>query len=199
MTKPTNCKWATFTYVGKEMSYITSVFRWTDLKTAFRTNNTIRNLFGHRNPAPEKFTLSGVYKLTCPDCNKAYVRQTGRHFSICYNEHKEVFYNNSHTSSFAQHLHEQAHSVGPIDSVMQVLHHHKKGAHLNMIERFYIHALYIANKHLNDNHSIFPNIIFDTLLKTHHPKKPPPQPLCPPHPEGGQNPNIPVHDTAYTQ
>jgi hypothetical protein len=65
-------------------------------------------------------------------------------------------------------LHEQAHSFGPIDSIMQVLHRHNKGAHLNMVERFHIYAEYVANNHLNDKHSLFPNIIFDTLLKTHH-------------------------------
>jgi len=154
--------------VGNETSYIT-VFGRADLKRAFRINNTTGNLLGHRNLAPEKFTLSGVYKLMCRDCKKAYVRQTGRRFSIHYDEHKKAFYNNSLTSSFAQHLHEQAHSFGPIDDVMQVLHHHKKGVHLNAVERFYIYAKYVANNHLNDNHFIFPNIIFDTLLKTHCP------------------------------
>jgi hypothetical protein len=82
MAKPTKCKWATFTYVGKETSYITNVFRRAGLEIAFRTNNTIGNLLGYRNPAPDKFTLSGVYKLTCPDCNKAYVGQTGKRLSI---------------------------------------------------------------------------------------------------------------------
>ena len=53
MTKPTKCKWAMFTYVGKEMSDITNVFRWADLKIAFRANNTIGNLLGHRIPTPE--------------------------------------------------------------------------------------------------------------------------------------------------
>jgi hypothetical protein len=32
-------RWATFTYVGKETSYITNVFRRTDLRIAYRTNN----------------------------------------------------------------------------------------------------------------------------------------------------------------
>ena len=173
MTKPTKCKWATFTYVWKETSFVTNVFRRADLKIAFRTNNTTGNLFGHRKPAPEKFTPSGAYKLTCPDCNKAYVWQTERRFSIRYNENKIAFDNNSHTSSFAQHLHEHAHSFGPTDDVMQSLHHHKK-AHLNTVEKFHIHAEYVANNHLNDNYSIFPNIIFDTLLKTHRPSPPPP-------------------------
>jgi len=95
-----------------------------------------------------------------------------------------------------QHFHEQAHSFGTIDNIMQVLHHHQERAHLNKTERFYIHAEYVANNHLNENHSIFPNIIFDTLLKptahkNHHP--------LPPHPDSGQNPNTSIHGTTSTQ
>ena len=154
--------------MGKETSYITNVFRQTELKIAFRTNHTIGNLLRHKNLTSDKFSLLGMYKLTCPDCNKAYGGQTGRRFSIHYNQHKKAFHNNTHTCSFAQHLHEHAHSLGLIDKMKQVLHHHKKGAHLNTVERFYIHAKYITNNHLNDNQSIFPNIIFDPLLKIHH-------------------------------
>jgi hypothetical protein len=51
---------------------------------------------------------------------------------------------------------------------MQLLQCHKKAAHLNTIERFHIHAEFTANNHLN-NDTIFPNAIFDTLIKTHHP------------------------------
>jgi hypothetical protein len=48
-------------------------------------------------------------------------------------------------------------------------YHNKKGAHLNTLERFYIHAESATNNHLNDSHTIFPNNIFDTLLKTYQP------------------------------
>jgi hypothetical protein len=48
---------------------------------------------------------------------------------------------------------------------MQVLHHCKKEAHLNTIERFHIHIEHTAGNHLNDNHTIFPNRVFDTLIK----------------------------------
>jgi hypothetical protein len=124
-------KWAIFTYINEETSYITNIFRRTYLRIAFRTTNAIGNLLTHTNPAPDKFSLSGVYKLTCTDCNKAYVGQTCRHFTTRYKEHKVAFRNNSHASSFAKHLNEEAHSFGPIDNIMQVLHYHKKGAHLN--------------------------------------------------------------------
>ena len=52
---------------------------------------------------------------------------------------------------------------------MQMLQYHKKGSHLNTNERFYIHAEYAGNNHLNDNHTIFPNTIFDTLLEAARP------------------------------
>jgi len=52
---------------------------------------------------------------------------------------------------------------------MQILYHHEKGAHFNTLEWFYIHAESTNNNHLNDSHTIFPNKIFDTLLKTYQP------------------------------
>jgi len=53
-----------------------------------------------------------------------------------YNEHKYGFRNISHSSKFAHHLIEHVHSFGSINDIMQVLHYHKKGTHLNTIERF---------------------------------------------------------------
>jgi hypothetical protein len=162
-------KWACYTYVGKETTYITNIFRQTELKIALRTTNTIGNLLSHKNTPPNKFSLSGVYKLTCPDCNKTYIKQTGRRFSTRYKEHETAFRNNSHTSSFAKHLNEEAHSFGPMNNIMQILQCHRKGAHLNTIERFHIHAEFATNNHLNDNQTVFPNAISDTLIKTHCP------------------------------
>ena len=167
--KTTTQKWASFTYIGKETSYITNLFRKTQLKIAFRTTNTIGNLLSHKNPNPDKYSMSGIYKLTCPDCNKAYVGQTGRRFVTRFKEHEKAFRYNSHTSSFAKHLHEEAHSFGPMNNIMQILHYHSKGPHLNTFERFHIHAEFTANNHLNENQTIFPNAIFDAIRKTQHP------------------------------
>ena len=58
---------------------------------------------------------------------------------------------------------------GPMKEIMQILHCHKKGPHLNTIERFHIHTEAIANNQINDDHTIFPNAIFDVLTKTNRP------------------------------
>jgi len=154
-----------FTYVGRETSYITNIFRRTKLKISFQTTNTLGNLLTHKHHPQDKFSLSGVYKLICPDCNKTYVGQTGRKFSTRYKEHKIAFRNNSNTSSFAKHLIQEAHSFGPMSNVMQIVHCHRKGAHLNTIERFHTHTEFATNNHLNDPQIIFPNAIFSTLTK----------------------------------
>jgi len=45
---------------------------------------------------------------------------------------------------------------------MQILHHHKKGPHVDTIEHFYIHTQATSNNHHNDNQTIYPNRIFYT-------------------------------------
>jgi hypothetical protein len=50
---------------------------------------------------------------------------------------------------------------------MQILHYQKKIEHLSTVECYYIHDEFIANHHLNDNQNIFPNPVFDAILKTH--------------------------------
>ena len=162
-------KWASFTYVGKETSYITNIFRQTQLKIAFRTTSTLGNLLTRRHQAHDRFFLSGVYKLICPDCNKTYVGQTGRLFSTRYKEHKAAFHNNSNTSSFAKNLIEESHSFDPMNNIMQRVHYHRKGAHLSTTERFHIRRDLAANNHLNDPKTIFPNAIFLNLTKNQQP------------------------------
>jgi hypothetical protein len=99
----------------------------TELKIALRTNNTIGKLLTHKNPTRDPYSQSGAYKLICPDCSKAYIGQTGRQFSVRYNEHKTAFHNNNQNNSFAKHLNDSAHSFGPMRDIMHLLHYYSKG------------------------------------------------------------------------
>jgi len=47
---------------------------------------------------------------------------------------------------------------------MQVVHIRKKGPHLNTIERFHIHKEAAIHNHLNDEHTVTPNRLFDSIL-----------------------------------
>jgi hypothetical protein len=112
---------------------------------------------------------SGVYKLTCPDCKKVCVGQTGWSFATRFQEHKNAFTTANKSTNFAKHLMEHTHSFRPIHNTMQVLQLQNKGAHLNTTERFYIYAEHTNNNHLPDDSTVFSNKIFDTLLRPHQP------------------------------
>jgi len=90
------------------------------------------------NP-PQNLKKSGVYSLTCPDCHKKYVGQTGRYFHQRYKKHFHDFKFNTRKSSFATHLLDNYHSMGPINEIMTVLHTTKKGKFMDTVEKFHIY------------------------------------------------------------
>jgi hypothetical protein len=64
-----NKKWVSFTYIGNYISKITKLFKNTNLKIAFRTNNAVEKLLGD-NHTVNKYEKSGIYKMTCQSCQK---------------------------------------------------------------------------------------------------------------------------------
>ena len=78
-------------YLHWKRNFIKNLFRKTNLKVAFRDNNTIQNLLKYKQQILDIYTQFGEYKLKCPDCNNVYVGQTGRSFQVRFNEHKNAF------------------------------------------------------------------------------------------------------------
>jgi hypothetical protein len=140
------------------------LFEHINIKIALHTNNTIQKLLTHTPNTKDKYSMSGVYKLTCPEYKKAYVGQTSRAFTQSYQEHLRAFRYDCQSSSFALHLAEQKHPFSPINEIMQILHLQGKSTHMNTLEIFHIHKETSNNNQLNDKHSFFPNKIFDALL-----------------------------------
>jgi len=79
-------------------------------------------------------------------------------------EHKRSFTHNYQSSKYAMHLLEHSRTLGNMQDVMRVLQFQKKGIHLDTIERFHIHRQAAKNNHLNDDHTLSANRIFDTIL-----------------------------------
>jgi hypothetical protein len=157
-------RWATFTYTGKETYLITKLLKNTNIKIGFKTNNSILTTLARKKQYTDINSKSGVYKLTCPDCEKAYIGQTGRDFTTRFKEHRHAFRTANQSNSFAKHLTENLHHFGCMKETMEILHLQNKGTHLNTLEKFYIYAEHKKQNHLNDDQTIFPNKIFDTLI-----------------------------------
>jgi hypothetical protein len=69
-----------------------------------------------------------------------YVGQMGWAFRKRYKEHFHNFKYNTRKSSFAMHLLDNNHSMGPIGEVMDILHTTRKGKYMDTVEKFYIYS-----------------------------------------------------------
>jgi hypothetical protein len=117
-------KWATFTCIGRETRSITKIFKTTNLKVAFKTSNTIQNHLCNlkeSNHQKDPYQNSGIYQLTCKECNLKYLGQTDRTFKTRYNEHINAIKSNKSTSRYAQHILDNRYSYGTIYDTMDIL------------------------------------------------------------------------------
>jgi hypothetical protein len=78
-TKKPN-KWAKFTYVGREVHAVTNLFRHTNVGVTFNTADNTECILSptHHQQQSDRYSKSGVYALTCSQCQKQYIGQTGR-------------------------------------------------------------------------------------------------------------------------
>jgi hypothetical protein len=121
-------KWITFTYIGNETRTITRLFKNTNLRIAYKTNNTIRNHLQPKNHDTDKYkyNCSGIYQIKCNSCQLKYIGQTGRNFRTPYKEHIRAIHSNKTTSRYAQHILDTRHTYGTIEDTLDILHFEKK-------------------------------------------------------------------------
>ena len=129
------------------------LFKETSVRIAYTTNNSINKHLTkkpHTTQPTRQYEKSGIYQLTCPDCHKWYIGQTGRSFQKRYQEHFHDYKYNKYKSKYATHLLENHHSIGPMQETMHILYTTKKGHLMNTIEKFHIYKETQQNNQIND-------------------------------------------------
>jgi hypothetical protein len=94
-----------------------------------------------------------------------YMGQTGRSFYTRFQEHLRDFKYANGKSTFAQHLLENRHSIGPMEEIMDTIHFTSKGRLMNTRENSYIFRETKLNNQINDKLTVKPNIIFETIVQ----------------------------------
>jgi len=64
---------------------------------------------------------SGIYKLICKTCNRAYIGQTSRNLTFRYREHIRYIKNDDPQSSYALHNLQNIHEYGSLKDTMSLL------------------------------------------------------------------------------
>ena len=71
------------------------MFKNTNIGIAFRTTTTMHQFIRPKTQTPiTDHERSGIYKITCNTCRKAYVGQTSRNLKSGYQEHTRYIKNN---------------------------------------------------------------------------------------------------------
>lgn len=163
ITKDNN-QFTTFNFTSNKIYKITKELQKNNINIAFKTNNNLKHkipnkLNNYNNN--DQYENCGVYKLSCQDCNKVYIGQTGRSFKTRYKEHISDYRFNRNKSTYAKHLSDYHHNPTTIENSLQILHKQKKGPKLNTLEQLEIYKH--KNNIINEN-TINHNILYETYL-----------------------------------
>jgi len=94
----------------------------TDIKIAFRSTNTIQQQTRPKNRETiHDHNKSGIYKLLCKTCNRAYIGQTSHKLSLRFCEHIRYVKNNDPQSAYTQHILQNIHEYGTLTDTMSQL------------------------------------------------------------------------------
>ena len=81
-------------YLGRFTSGQSRILKGYNFCPVFYNTSTLCHLFpSPKDPTP-KFSKSGVYKLSCPDCTSVYIGETRRTLGVCLKEHKMAYTTN---------------------------------------------------------------------------------------------------------
>jgi len=126
---------------------ITNLFKNMNMVIAFKTTTTLHHPIKPIAPTRlQEREKSGIYKITCKTCHKAYVGQTSRNLKSRFREHIRYIKNNDHRSAYALHILNCRHEYGNIDDTMTLLKQINTPALLLPYEQMYIQSFHHNNE-----------------------------------------------------
>lgn len=131
-------KFVTLPYNPDLCKGLDSIFKSSGLRTAYRSDNTLRKLLGTAKDKLKSTEKSGIYLWSCEDCECGYIGQTKRNIGIRCKEHLAHFKNGRvNKSSIGDHLIDTKHKYQSQNLILLKETDNKKL--LNIWESFYIY------------------------------------------------------------
>lgn len=132
-----------FSYFGVGSGKIQQILKNNGIHLAYKAPTTVGRILFNNKQKIDKLAKSGVYRLSCGECEGVYIGQTGRNFSKRRQEHLRSYRLKKDDSTYATHLLNMRHKP---NWNMEVLHVVGKGRRLNTLEAL---EIYKHNKSAN--------------------------------------------------
>ena len=153
--------WTTFTYHSPKIRKITNLLKNTHIGIAFKAKTITQQL---TQTIPQNHTSdyekSGIYKIKCNTCHKAYVVQTSRDLKARFREHTRYIKNNDPCSAYALHILNCRHEYRNIENTMTLLKSINAPNLLLPYEQMYIQTLHLNNELIPEQQPNEPNPMF---------------------------------------
>jgi len=156
--------WTTITFHSPKIRKITNLLKNTNIDIAFKTTTTLHHLIKPIAPTRlQEHEKSGIYKIKCNTCHKAYVGQTSRNLKSRFREHIQYIKNNDPHSAYAPHILNCRHEYGNTDDIMTLLMQINKPTLLFPYEQMYIQSFHHNNELIPEQLLNEQNPMFDLL------------------------------------
>lgn len=161
----TQRKYISTEYTKNTAATLQNIFKKHNIMMTFRTTNNIQRLLHPKIPKDNK-EKTGVYKLTCDDCEGFYIGQSGRPLFQRFKEHVPKGSVNNNKSNYAKHLILKNHNYTDFSNNCKVLHTCNKGRYMYAAEELEIYRGFKndPNNILNDQLDFKSNQIYDTII-----------------------------------
>jgi len=137
--------WRRIKYLGHPSKFVLKNIK-NKISPAYYNKASLNTLLSNCKDVYKKEERSGVYEISCQDCDAKYIGQTGRNFQTRINEHFRSWVKHKSDSLFANHLLENNHTFDP--TKFKILHVQEKGRKLNNLEILEINKAVKSNINL---------------------------------------------------
>jgi hypothetical protein len=127
-----------FTFHSPTVRKITNLFHNTNLKIAFKTNNSIQRIFKIQERDINQYLQNDIHRMICHTCHKSNIGQSGRKIETRYKEHIRYIRHNNSQLAYASHILQNTHEYGPLQTTMELLQKERKGIRMNTLKNYYI-------------------------------------------------------------
>lgn len=105
-------KYISVPYNPQYTNGLAKIFKQAGMKLVFQSGNTLRHLLGNPKDKIHDLEKSGIYEVSCTDCDKKYVGQTRRSLQVRFKEHMaHLKYGRTEKSSIAEHAFDHDHTI----------------------------------------------------------------------------------------
>lgn len=139
-------------YAPEITNKLKQCFKQHNMAIVCASNNKLKSLLGSTKDKVDKLQKTGIYEVSCDDCEQKYIGQTSRNLKVRFGEHmSHVKYNRPQKSSVAEHILSNAHFNVSINN-LKLIKSVNKLEKLDAYESYHIHKC--TNSMNNDEGNI---------------------------------------------